>query len=72
MHPSSSRAFPRHQEHDLKHSGSLDLITTKQTTFLHRYIGWGLGKQEIRNVDVRNIAARPNAKYGVKLLSLTM
>jgi len=28
--PSSSRAFQRHQEHDLKHPGSVDLITTKQ------------------------------------------
>jgi hypothetical protein len=36
MHPSSSRVFQRHQEHDLKHPGSVDLITTKQTTFLHR------------------------------------
>jgi hypothetical protein len=30
MHPSSSRAFQRHQEHDLKHPGLVDLITTKQ------------------------------------------
>jgi len=30
MHLSSSRAFQRHQEHDLKHPGSVDLITTKQ------------------------------------------
>jgi hypothetical protein len=29
-HPSSSRAFQRHQEHDLKHPGYMDLITTKQ------------------------------------------
>jgi hypothetical protein len=37
MHPSSSRAFQRDQEHDLKHPGSVDLISTKQnkqTTFL--------------------------------------
>ncbi len=27
---SSSRAFQQHQEHDLKHPGSVDLITTKQ------------------------------------------
>ncbi len=27
---SSSRAFQRHQEHDLKHPSSVDLITTKQ------------------------------------------
>jgi len=37
-HPELSK---RHQEHDLKHPGSVDLITTKpnktkQTTFLHR------------------------------------
>ncbi len=30
MHPSSSRAFQRHQEHDLKHPPLVDLITTKQ------------------------------------------
>jgi hypothetical protein len=41
MHPSLSRAFQRHKEHNLKHPGSGDLITTiqnksKQTTFLHR------------------------------------
>jgi hypothetical protein len=30
MHPSLSRAFQRHQEHDLKHPGLLDFITTKQ------------------------------------------
>jgi hypothetical protein len=39
MHPSSSRAFQRDQEHHLKHPSSLDLISTKQnnlTTLLHR------------------------------------
>jgi hypothetical protein len=30
MHPSSSKAFQRFQEHNLKHLGSIDLITTKQ------------------------------------------
>jgi hypothetical protein len=30
MHRSSSRAFQRHQEHDLKHPSAVDLITTKQ------------------------------------------
>jgi hypothetical protein len=30
MHPSLSRAFQRHQEHDLKHPSSVDLIITKQ------------------------------------------
>jgi len=30
MHLSSSRAFERDQEHDLKHPGSVDLISTKQ------------------------------------------
>jgi hypothetical protein len=30
MHPSWLGAFQRHQEHDLKHPGSVDLITTKQ------------------------------------------
>ncbi len=45
MHPSSSRAFQRHQEHNLKHPGSLDLITTKQNklpSFIDRWAsnGW--------------------------------
>jgi hypothetical protein len=30
MHPTSLRAFERHQKHDLKHPGSVDLITTQQ------------------------------------------
>ncbi len=29
-------SFQRHQEHNLKHPGLVDLITTKQTSFLHR------------------------------------
>jgi hypothetical protein len=29
--PSSSGAFQRHQEQDLKHLGSVNLITSKQT-----------------------------------------
>ncbi len=40
MHPSSSRAFQRHQEHDLKHPNLVDLITTKQNklpSFIDRY-----------------------------------
>jgi hypothetical protein len=34
MHPSSSRAFQRHQEYDLKHLGLVDLITIKQNKLL--------------------------------------
>jgi hypothetical protein len=30
MHTSSSRAFQRYQEHDLKHPGLVNLIVTKQ------------------------------------------
>jgi hypothetical protein len=30
MHPSSLRAFQRLHDHNLKHPGSADLITTKQ------------------------------------------
>jgi hypothetical protein len=41
MHPSSSRAFQRHQKHDLKHEasrfGGSHNYKTKQTTFLHRH-----------------------------------
>jgi hypothetical protein len=29
MHPSSSKAFQRDQEHDLKHPNSVDFISTK-------------------------------------------
>jgi hypothetical protein len=37
MHPSSSRAFQRNQEHDLKLLGSMDLISTnKQPSFIDR------------------------------------
>ncbi len=39
MHPSSLRAFQRHQEYNLKHPGSVDLTSTKQTTFLRRWMG---------------------------------
>jgi hypothetical protein len=41
MHPSSSRAFQRHQEHDLKDPSSVDLITTKQNklpSFISRLV----------------------------------
>jgi hypothetical protein len=31
MHPSSSTAFQRHQEHDLKHPSLMDLIRTNKT-----------------------------------------
>jgi hypothetical protein len=34
MHRSSSRAFQRHQELDLKHPGSVYLITTKEKNYL--------------------------------------
>ncbi len=40
MHPSSSRAFQRDQELDLKHPGLVDLISTKQNklpSFINRY-----------------------------------
>ncbi len=36
MHPTLSRAFQRHQEHNLKHPGLVNLIVAKQTIFLHR------------------------------------
>jgi hypothetical protein len=41
MHPSSSKAFQRHQEHNLKHPGLVDLTTTKQNKlpyFIDGYI----------------------------------
>jgi hypothetical protein len=39
MHPSSSRAFQRQQEHNLKHPSSVDLMTTRQnkTNYLPSY-----------------------------------
>jgi len=52
MHPSSSRAFQRDQERDLKLAGLMDLISTnktkqnKQTTsFIDRYHGYISQKQ---------------------------
>jgi hypothetical protein len=45
MHPFSSRAFQRDQEHDMKHCSSMDLISTKQnkqTTLLLRQISTGI------------------------------
>jgi hypothetical protein len=33
MHPSSSRAFQKHQEHNLKHPSSEDLIPTKEHNY---------------------------------------
>jgi hypothetical protein len=38
MHPSSSRAFQRDQERDLKHPGSVDLISTNKTNKLPSFI----------------------------------
>jgi hypothetical protein len=44
MHPYASKAFRRHQEHDLKHPSLMDLITTKQNK-LHSFIDrWALDK----------------------------
>jgi hypothetical protein len=43
MHPFSSRAFQRYQEHDLKHCSLVDLIITKQNKlpcFIDRYNRW--------------------------------
>jgi hypothetical protein len=31
MHPSSLKAFQRDQEHDLKHPGAMDLVSTNKT-----------------------------------------
>jgi len=43
MHPSSSRAFQRHQQDHLKHPSAVDLITTKQnkTNYLPSYFALG-------------------------------
>ncbi len=38
MQPSSLRAFQRDQERNLKHPGSVDLISTKQTNKLPSFI----------------------------------
>jgi hypothetical protein len=42
MHPSSSRAFQRDHKHDLKHLGSVDLISTnkrnKQPSFIDKLV----------------------------------
>jgi hypothetical protein len=38
MHPSSSKTFQRNQEHDLKHPGSVDLISRNKTNKLPSFI----------------------------------
>jgi hypothetical protein len=38
MHPSSLRAFQRHQEHDLKHLVLVDFIITKKKKKLPSFI----------------------------------
>jgi hypothetical protein len=38
MHPSSSRAFQRDQERDLKHPGLVDLISTSKANKLPHFI----------------------------------
>jgi hypothetical protein len=41
MHPSLSRAFQRLHDHDMKHLGSVDFITTKQNklpSFIDRFM----------------------------------
>ncbi len=40
MHQPSSRVFQKHQEHDLKHPGSVDLISTKQNKLLSFIDRW--------------------------------
>jgi hypothetical protein len=40
MHPSSLRAFQRHQEHDLKHPGLVNFIITKQKKLLSFINRW--------------------------------
>jgi hypothetical protein len=47
MHPSSPRAFGRHQEHDLKHPSSVDLITTKQNKLPSFIDGLALGNPHV-------------------------
>jgi hypothetical protein len=67
MHPSSSRAFQRQQEHDLKHPGSVDLITTKQNKlpcFIDR-----LGIR--RNIKTSVVNFTPTTPQPSKTLSYT-
>jgi hypothetical protein len=48
MNPSFSKAFQTHQEHDLKHPGLVDLITTKQNklpSFIDRLIPEDISKR---------------------------
>jgi hypothetical protein len=53
------RAFQRHQEHDLEHPSSLDLITTKQNKI-----------PSFMDIDTSSSedAAKENPKLGIKLL----
>ncbi len=62
MHPSSSRAFQRDQECDLKHPGSMDLISTKQNKtnklpcFIDRYQPHVLAKTkaQIKHIGIQS------------------
>jgi hypothetical protein len=48
MNPSLSKAFQRHQEHNLKHPGLVDLITTKENkvpSFIDRLIPEDISKR---------------------------
>jgi hypothetical protein len=62
MHPSSSRAFQRHQEHDLKHPSSVDLITTIQNklpSFIDTLALWGKIQLGMGNPLDKSIAKTP-------------
>jgi hypothetical protein len=66
MHPSSSRAFQRHQEHYLKHPGSVDLITTKQIklpSFIHRLVLGHVLSKEGRQPNPKKIEAIVECTY---------
>jgi hypothetical protein len=40
MHPSSSRAFQKDREHDLKHPSSVDLLNTNKTKQTYYLASW--------------------------------
>jgi len=64
MHPSLLRAFQRHQEHNLKHPGSVNLITMKQnkTNCLPSYID-----KDVKGKRVKRWWKEPGKKWKEKL-----
>jgi hypothetical protein len=71
MHPSSSRAFQRDQEHDLKHPGSMDLMGTKQNKLPSFIDRWFIDPSCIIKVSYQNACTQPFMENGKRNLITT-